>query len=66
MLREVLRICGQQNWLLTDLDADAHDIDDGEVRVTMTLSGTKIANATDVLADIDGVVAVLRAEDEAD
>jgi putative Mg2+ transporter-C (MgtC) family protein len=66
VLREVLRICGQQNWLLTDLDADAHDIDDGEVRVTMTLSGAKIANATDVRTDIDGVAAVLRAEDEAD
>ena len=66
VLREVLRICGQQNWQLTELDADAHDIDDGEVRVTMTLSGAKIANATDVLAEIDGVVAVLRGEDEAD
>jgi hypothetical protein len=32
----------------------------------MTLSGAKIANATDVLADVDGVVAVLRAEDDAD
>src|ERR1700759_916390 len=41
VLREVLRICGQQNWQLTELDADAYDIDDGEVRVTMTLSGAK-------------------------
>ena len=32
----------------------------------MTLSGAKIANAIDVLADIEGVVAVLRAEDEVD
>jgi hypothetical protein len=32
----------------------------------MTLSGAKIANAIDVLADIDAVVTVLRAEDEAD
>ena len=29
VLREVLRISGQRNWQLTELDADAHDIDDG-------------------------------------
>ncbi len=45
VLREVLRICGQRNWQLTGLDADAHDIDDGEVGVAMTLSGSKMANA---------------------
>jgi putative Mg2+ transporter-C (MgtC) family protein len=66
VLREVLRICGQQNWQLTELDADAHDIDDGEVTVTMTLSGAKMANAQDVFSDVNGVIAVLRAEDEAD
>ena len=38
-----------------------YDIDDGEVRVTMTLSGAKMGNAKDVFADLDGVVAVLRA-----
>jgi putative Mg2+ transporter-C (MgtC) family protein len=66
VLRAVLRICGQRKWQLTELDADTHDIDRGEVGVTMTLSGAKIASAADVLADIEGVVAVLRAEDEAD
>ena len=66
VLREVLRISGQRNWQLTELDADAHDIDDGEVRVTMTLSGAKMGNATDIFADVDGVVAVLRADDEED
>ena len=66
MLREVLRISGQRKWQLTELDADAHDIDDGEVRVTMTLSGAKMGNATDIFADVDGVVAVLRADDEED
>ena len=65
VLREVLRICGQRNWQLTELDADAHDIDDGEVGVTMTLSGSKMANAQDVFSGVDGVIAVLRAEDEA-
>ena len=63
---EVLRISGQRKWQLTELDADAHDIDDGEVRVTMTLSGAKMGNATDIFADVDGVVAVLRADDEED
>jgi putative Mg2+ transporter-C (MgtC) family protein len=66
VLRELLRVCGQRNWQLTELDADAHDIDDGEVGVTMTLSGAKMVNAGEVFANVDGVVAVLRAQDEAD
>ena len=66
VLRAVLRLCGQRNWQLTELDADAHDIDDGEVRVTMTLSGSQMQNATEVFAAVDGVIAVLRAEDEVD
>jgi putative Mg2+ transporter-C (MgtC) family protein len=66
VLRAVLRLCGQRNWQLTELDADAHDIDDGEVRVTMTLSGSHMGNATEVFAAVDGVIAVLRAEDEVD
>jgi hypothetical protein len=32
----------------------------------MTLSGAKIANASDAFSAVDGVVAVLRAEDETD
>lgn len=34
--------------------------------MTMTLSGSKMGSATDVFADVDGVVAVLRAEDDPD
>jgi putative Mg2+ transporter-C (MgtC) family protein len=64
VLRAVLRLCGQRNWQLTELDADAHDIDDGEVRVTMTLSGSQMQNAPEVFAAVDGVIAVLRAEEE--
>lgn len=64
VLRELLRLSGQRNWQLTELDADAHDIDDGEVRVTMTVSGARMGTASDVFADVDGVVAVLRAEDQ--
>ena len=41
VLRELLRIAGQRNWQLTELDADAHDIDDGEVTVTMTCRAPK-------------------------
>jgi putative Mg2+ transporter-C (MgtC) family protein len=66
VLRELLRLSGQRNWQLTELDADPHDIDDGEVAVTMTLSGAQIANAAKVFGDVDGVIAVLRADDEAD
>ncbi|OIN81971.1 MgtC/SapB family protein [Mycobacterium malmoense] len=66
VLRELLRVCGQRNWLLTELDADAHDIDLDQVGVTMTLSGDKIANAMQVLREVDGVNAVLRAEESTD
>jgi putative Mg2+ transporter-C (MgtC) family protein len=66
VLREVLRMCGQRKWQLTELDADVHDIDDGEVRVTMTLSGAQIGKAPETFAAIDGVVAVLHAEDDVD
>lgn len=66
VLRELLRLSGQQNWQLTELDADPHDIDDGEVAVSMTLSGSKIADAADVFAGVDGVAAVVRDEDDPD
>jgi putative Mg2+ transporter-C (MgtC) family protein len=66
VLRELLRLCGQRNWQLTELDADAHDVDHDQVGVTMTLSGAKIANASEAFSAVDGVVAVLHAEDEAD
>lgn len=66
VLRELLRVCGQRDWRLTELDADAHDIDDGEVRVTMTLSGANSAKARHIFADVEGVVAVLSAEGETD
>jgi putative Mg2+ transporter-C (MgtC) family protein len=66
VLRQVLRVCGQRNWHLFELDADPHDLDRGEVGVTMTLSGAKIATATQVFTEVEGVVAVLQAEDEPD
>ena len=40
--------------------------DSGEVGVTMTLSGARMANVAEVFAGVDGVVAVLRAEDAED
>ncbi|BBX38603.1 MgtC/SapB family protein [Mycobacterium simiae] len=66
VLREVLRVCGQRDWQLTELDADAHDIDNGEVRVTMTLSGSRMGMAPEALTAINGVIAVLRAEETTD
>jgi putative Mg2+ transporter-C (MgtC) family protein len=48
-----------------ELDAAPHDVDDGQVGVTLTLSGAMITNASEVFAQVDGVVAVLHAEDEA-
>ncbi|MCV7101123.1 MgtC/SapB family protein [Mycobacterium palustre] len=66
VLRELLRVCGQHDWQLTGLDADAHDIDDGEVRVAMTLTGAKMGGASEVFGEVDGVVAVLPADDDPD
>ena len=66
VLRQVLRICGQRKWHLYELDSAPHDVDDGQVGVTMTLSGAKITNAAEVFAEVDGVIAVLQAEDEDD
>jgi putative Mg2+ transporter-C (MgtC) family protein len=66
VLREILRVCGQRNWQLTELEADDGYIDRDQVAVAMTLSGNKISNATQVLSEIDGVSAVLNAEDEPD
>ncbi|OBG77791.1 Mg2+ transporter-C (MgtC) family protein [Mycobacterium sp. E2462] len=66
VLRELLRLSGQHHWQLTELDADPHDIDEGEVAVTMTLSGAKIATAANVFGAVDGVTAVLQADDAAD
>src|SRR3984957_8759908 len=66
VLRQVLRICGQRKWHLYELDSAPHDVDDGQVGVTMTLSGAKITNAAEVFAQVDGVIAVLQAEDEDD
>jgi putative Mg2+ transporter-C (MgtC) family protein len=39
---------------------------DGEVAVSMTLSGAKIADAANVFADVGGVAAVLHADDDTD
>jgi putative Mg2+ transporter-C (MgtC) family protein len=66
VLRQLLRTCGQRKWQLTELDADPHDIERDQVGVTMTLSGAKIAYAVQVLGEVDGVSAVLQAEEEPD
>jgi putative Mg2+ transporter-C (MgtC) family protein len=66
VLRAILRVCGQRNWQLTELDADDGNIDRDQVGVTMTLSGNGIVNAAQVLDAIDGVSAVLNADDEPD
>ncbi len=59
VLRKVLRVCAQRDWELTEFDADAHDIDNGEVRVTMTLSDAQMGKAPETLTAINGVIAVL-------
>jgi hypothetical protein len=49
----LLQVCGQRNWHLTELDADPHDYERDQVGVTMTLSGSKIINAAQVLAGVE-------------
>ena len=66
VLRQILQTCGPRKWQLNELDADPHDIERDQVDVMMTLSGARIGNAAQVLADVDGVSAVLSAEDEPD
>ena len=66
VLRAILRVCGQRNWQLTELDAEDGAVDREEVSVTMTLSGTRIGNAAEVLGELDGVSAVFHADDEPD
>ncbi|MEZ0363208.1 MgtC/SapB family protein [Mycobacterium sp. pUA109] len=66
VLRQLLQICGQRNWQLIELEADVRRINDGQVGVRMILSGPKVATATRVLADVDGVAAVIRSEREPD
>jgi putative Mg2+ transporter-C (MgtC) family protein len=66
VLRQLLHVCGQRKWQLLELVADPHDIERDQVGVTLTLAGTRIANVAQVLADIDGISAVLPGEDEPD
>jgi putative Mg2+ transporter-C (MgtC) family protein len=66
VLRAILRTCGQRNWQLTELEADDGNIDLDQVAVAMTLSGNGISTAAQVLGDIDGVSAVLHADEEPD
>jgi putative Mg2+ transporter-C (MgtC) family protein len=66
VLRQLLQVCGQRKWQLTELDSDPHDYERDQVGVTMTLTGSKVINAAQVLAGVDGVSAVVPAEEEPD
>ena len=66
VLRQLLQACGHRKWQLTELDADAHDLERDQVGITMTLSGARITNVEQVLGGIEGVSAVLQVEDEPD
>jgi putative Mg2+ transporter-C (MgtC) family protein len=54
-------VCGQRKWHIYELDSAPLDVDLGQVGVTITLSGIKIMDATEALAGVDGVAAVLEA-----
>ena len=62
--RELLRLCGRRKWHIYELDSAPLDVERGQVGVTMTLSGAKIMEATDALAGVAGVAAVLQAANE--
>jgi putative Mg2+ transporter-C (MgtC) family protein len=62
--RELLRLCARRKWHIYELDSAPLDVERDQVGVTMTLSGAKIMDATDVLAGVSGVAAVLQAANE--
>ena len=64
VLRELLRLCGRRKWHIYELDSAPLDVERGQVGVTMTLSGAKIMEATEALAGVAGVAAVLQAANE--
>jgi len=64
VLRELLRVCGRRKWHIYELDSAPLDVDRDQVGVTITLSGAKIIDATDALAGVAGVGAVLQAANE--
>jgi putative Mg2+ transporter-C (MgtC) family protein len=64
VLRELLRLCGRRKWHIYELDSAPLDVARGQVGVTMTLSGAKIMEATEALAGVAGVAAVLQAANE--
>ena len=66
VLRQLLQVCGQRKWQLTELDADPHDYERDQVGLTMTLTGSKVITAAQVLASVDGVSAVVPAEEDPD
>lgn len=66
VLRQILSISGRKKWQLFELDATTPDVDGDQVTVTLTLSGAKITTAVDTFAQVDGVVAVLEADDDSE
>lgn len=64
VLRRLLHACGERNWQLTELTADARGGDPGQIGVMMMLSGSRIFLAKQVLSDVDGVAAVIQVDDE--
>ncbi|HEU0192291.1 MAG TPA: MgtC/SapB family protein [Mycobacterium sp.] len=57
VLHQLLSICRQHEWQLTEMAVDTNALP-GHVEVTMTLFGPGLSEAPRVLAEIDGVVAV--------
>lgn len=66
VLREILRVSGRKHWQLFELDATSPDVDGDQITVTLTLSGAKVMSAVETFAAVDGVVAVLEADDDSE
>jgi putative Mg2+ transporter-C (MgtC) family protein len=75
VLRDILALCSERRWSVQAMSIDSEgrpselaDLADpagpGLVGVTFTLFGPEVQRATDELAGVDGVVSVVRADEE--
>ncbi|MUM36179.1 MgtC/SapB family protein, partial [Mycobacterium sp. CBMA361] len=70
VLRDLLQACGRRNWQVADLETDPPgeplEAPPGHVGVQLTLAGSGVMRAADLLALVDGVTGVRQLEEDPD
>ncbi|MUL63527.1 Mg2+ transporter-C (MgtC) family protein [Mycobacterium sp. CBMA 234] len=70
VLRDLLQACGRRNWQVADLQTDPPgeplEAPPGHVGVQVTLAGSGVMRAADLLALVDGVTGVHQLEEDPD